>query len=155
MMECGKETSKNLLNNYCLLSIGLNILTICFEVAYFIIPIQSIFLDIFGIVLVLSWLVNILIIHLDDKYLNKSSEIGRSLNKLTYYNIIFFIIGIFLILLSMVISNFLLIGDFSLILTIFMNLDLFMGLVGIAMFGIYLAMKTLSHIEKRGVFNFE
>ncbi len=151
----GKEVPKKILNNSCFLSIFLNILTICFGISYFIISIQSILLDIFGVILVLSWLMNILILYLDDKYLNKNNEIGNSLNHIMYYYIFFFIIGILLIMLSIFISNFLLIGDFSLILAVILDIDLFIGFIGIGIFGIYLAIKTLSLIDRRGVFSFE
>ena len=151
----GREPRKKLLTNSCFLSIFLNILTICIGISYFLIPISGILLDIFGIILVFSWIINILIIYLDDKFLNKSTVPGKNLNKLTYYYIAFFILGILFIMISIFISNFLLIGEMSSLLLSFIYLDLFIGLIGIALFGLIVAMKNISNIEKRGVFHFE
>jgi hypothetical protein len=100
-------------------------------------------------------MINIFVLSLDEKYINKYSEIGKAINKLTYLYIIFFIFFIILILMSIFISNFLLIGEFSLVMTIFMYIDHFIGLIGIATLGIYLSIKNLINLEIRGVFNFE
>jgi len=154
-MSFGKQSSKKLLNTYCQVSIVSNLLVICFSVSYIIIPVQSILLDLFGIILILSWLMNILLIYLDDKFLIKDSEHGKLLNRFTYYYLIFFIIGILLIMLSQLISNFLLIGELSFFLSILMYINLLLGLIGIALFGINLALKNLSYMEYRGVFKLE
>lgn len=149
------EYPKNLIDKCCKLNATLNLLTICFGIAYFIIPVQSIMLDIFGIILFASWLMNIFMIYVVDKYLVKSSEKGRKINKFLFYYIIFFIIGISLMVMSVAISNFLQIGTYEFMYSLIVAIDLLAGLLGIAVLGVYLSILTYNNLENREVFTFE
>ena len=149
------EYPKNLIDKCCKLSAIMNLLTICFGIAYFIIPIQSIMLDIFGVILFASWLLNIFIIYIVDKYLIKSSEKGKKINHFLYYYIISFIIGIILMVMSVTISNFLMIGVSEPMIFLIVSIDMLAGLLGIALLGVYLSILTFTNLEKGEVFIFE
>lgn len=150
-----REYPKNLLDKSCKLSAVLNLLTICFGIAYFIIPVHSIMLDIFGVILFASWLMNIFIIYVVDKYLVKSTEKGRKINIFLFYYIGFFLIGILLMVMSVAISNFLMIGVGESIIFLIVSIDMLVGLLGIAALGVYLSILTYTNLEKTGVFIFE
>jgi len=150
-----REYPKNLIDKSCKLSALLNLLTVCFGVAYFIVPVQSIMLDIFGVILFASWLLNIFIVYIVDKHLVKSSEKGRKINRFLFYYIIFFVIGILLMVMSVTISNFLMIGAGEFIIFFIVSIDMLAGLLGIAILGVYLSILTYTNLEKTGVFIFE
>jgi len=150
-----REYPKNLIDKCCKLSAILNILSFCFGIAYFVIPVHSIMLDIFGVILLVSWFLNISIIFIVDKYLNKSSLRGKKINRFLYYYLVFFIVGLILMVLSVAVSNFLLIGENSFIISMVVVADTLAGLLGIAILGVYLAMIIYINLENSEVFNFE
>jgi len=85
---------KKLAKSLSQLGIFLHILSCAFGIIYFSFPVNSFIFDIFGVILIASWFLNILILLIDDSYLNKSTVIGKRINRLTFYNIILFIIGV-------------------------------------------------------------
>ena len=148
-------TSKIFVEKCCKLSGVLNILTICFGIAYFIVPVHSILLDIFGLILLASWFVNIFIISLDDRNLVKHSAKGRSINRFLFYYLVFFLLGLVLMILSLSLSNFLLIGENTEIISFFVYFCTLTGLLGIATLGFLLTLITHLNLDKKEVFNFE
>ena len=142
---------KNLTKSLSQLGIFLHILSCAFGILYFSFPVNSFIFDLFGVILIASWLLNILILLIDDTYLNKSTVIGKKLNRLTYYNITLFIIGILLILCGVMIAAFILDG-FLLYLAFLM---IILGFFGIEMISLQLTLATFLNIDNRGVWKFE
>ena len=142
---------KKLTKSLSQLGIFLHILSCAFGILYFSFPVNSFIFDLFGVILIASWLLNILILLIDDTYLNKSTVIGKKLNRLTYYNITLFIIGILLILCGVMIAAFILDG-FLLYLAFFM---IILGFFGIEMISLQLTLATFLNIDNRGVWKFE
>ena len=142
---------KKLTKSLSQLGIFLHILSCAFGILYFSFPVNSFVFDIFGVILIASWLLNILILLIDDTYLNKSTVIGKKLNRLTYYNITLFIIGILLILCGVMIAAFILEG-FLLYIAFLM---IILGFFGIEMISLQLTLATFLNIDNRGVWKFE
>ena len=142
---------KKLTKNLSQLGIFLHILSSAFGILYFSFPVNSFIFDIFGVILVASWLLNIVILLIDDSYLNKSTVIGKKLNRLTYYNITLFIIGILLILCGVMIAAFILEG-FLLYIAFLM---IILGFFGIEMISLQLTLATFLNVDNRGVWKFE
>ena len=142
---------KKLAKNLSQLGIFLHILSCAFGILYFSFPVNSFIFDIFGVILVASWLLNIVILLIDDSYLNKSTVIGKKLNRLTYYNIALFIIGVLLILCGVMIAAFILDG----LLLYVALLMIVLGFFGIEMISLQLALATFLNIDNRGVWKFE
>ena len=142
---------KKLTKSLSQLGIFLHILSCAFGILYFSFPVNSFVFDIFGVILIASWLLNIIILLIDDTYLNKSTVIGKKLNRLTYYNIALFIIGVLLILCGVMIAAFILDG-FLLYIALLM---IILGFFGIEMISLQLALTTFLNIDNRGVWKFE
>ena len=151
-MPFKSKMKKTIMKACCKISILFNILMFCFGITYLIIPFYNILFDIFGIVLISSWLINILILYLDEQYLVKTSSIGKQINRFTYYYIILFIVGILVIVNGVFFLTIIIEGN---IIIFFMHLAIFIGLFDIAIMGIYLAVITYINLEKRGVWIFE
>jgi len=142
---------KILAKNLSQLGIFLHILSCAFGIFYFSFPVNSFIFDIFGVILIASWLLNILILLIDDSYLNKSTAIGKKLNRLTYYNISLFIIGVLLILWGVILTSFILDG-FLLVIAFIM---IIIGFFGIEIISLQLTLATFLNIDTRGVWKFE
>ena len=142
---------KKLAKSLSQLGIFLHIFSCAFGILYFSFPVNSFIFDIFGVILIASWLFNVLILLIDDSYLNKSTKIGKKLNRLTYYNIVLFIIGVLLILWGVILTAFILDG-FLFVLAFLM---IIIGFFGIEMISLQLALATLLSIDNRGVWKFE
>ena len=150
MLEKSK-IPKKLAKSLSQLGIFLHILSCAFGIMYFSFPVNSFIFDIFGVILIASWLLNILILLIDDSYLNKSTVIGKKINRLTYYNIILFIIGVLLILWGIILTAFILDG----FLFVIAFLMIIIGFFGIEMISLQLALATFLNIDNRGVWKFE
>ena len=142
---------KKLAKNLSQLGIFLHILTCAFGIMYFSFPVNAFIFDIFGVILIASWLHNILILLIDDSYLNKSTIIGKKLNRLTYYNIVLFIIGVLLILFGVILTAFILDG----LLFLIAYLMIIIGFFGIETISLQLTLTTFLNIDNRGVWKFE
>lgn len=128
-------------------SLLFNILTISFMIVYYIIPSYNILYHVFGIILVFTFFIDILMILLIDKYLVKSSTIGKKLNQLSFYYIGCFIIGVLLMLIGVILMSFLIEGELLFITLISIGVYLITGL------GAILSMLFQSSINKRGVWS--
>lgn len=163
-MSFKRNASKSFLHYCCKFSVFFNILTFVFGASYFIVSTYSVLLDLFGVILIFSWALNILILYLDDRFLVKTHPIGRKINHFTYYFIVFFIAGFILIVIGNFFLSILTEGESSffgltvdmyIFGTIVIYVDILIGLLGIAILGIYLAILTFSNLDSRGAFNFE
>jgi hypothetical protein len=92
------------------ISIFLNIITSALGILYLIMPSTSILYDVFGVFMIFSWSLNLLLLFISDKYLNKSSTIGKKINRHSYFFIISFILCILMILFGIIFTNFILSG---------------------------------------------
>jgi ABC-type multidrug transport system permease subunit len=73
------------------------------------------------------------------------------INRLTFYNIILFIIGVLLILWGVILTAFILNG----FLFVIAYLMIIIGFFGIEMVSLQLALTTFLNIDNRGVWKFE
>jgi hypothetical protein len=142
---------KKLAKNLSQLGIFLHILSVAFGILYFSFSVNSFIFDIFGVILIASWILNVLILLIDDSYLNKSTVIGKKINRLTYYNIVSFIIGVLLILWGVILTAFILDG----FLFVIAFLMIIIGFFGIEMINLQLALTTFLNVDNRGVWKFE
>jgi len=123
---------KKLAKSLSQLGIFLHILSCAFGIIYFSFPVNSFIFDIFGVILI-------------------STVIGKRINRLTYYNIILFIIGVLLILWGVILTAFILNG----FLFVIAYLMIIIGFFGIEMISLQLALTTFLNINNRGVWKFE
>ena len=68
---------KKQMNNYFLITLGLNLTTMVMGILYFVIGPDLIFGFLFGIILVISWFLDIGLILLDDFKLAKNNATGK------------------------------------------------------------------------------
>jgi len=135
------------------ISIFLNIITSALGILYLIMPSPSILYDVFGIFMIFSWSFNLIILFVIDKYLNKSSTIGKKINRHSYFFIISFILCILMIVFGIIFTNFILSG----FLAILGSLLIISGFFIIVIYGIYyslLIFTTLSNDIMEG-WNFD
>ncbi len=145
-----KSTPKKLLSSCCKVSFVLNILTICFAIAYFaLLPPYNLLINLFGVVLISSWLLNIFILVLIDKYVNKSTTIGKSINRFSYYYIFFFMLSLLLILIGLLLSM-LIVDITQTLFVVWVYLVELFGLIGIAFLGIYFNVIVNTRLNIRG-----
>lgn len=78
-------------------SIVLNLACVILGIIYLTIPIYSILWDIFGVVLLIAFFENILLIYLNSMRLNKTSPLGNKINLLCYGYLIFLIFAMLLL----------------------------------------------------------
>ncbi|MGV9171349.1 MAG: hypothetical protein ACOC44_13700 [Promethearchaeia archaeon] len=154
-MSSLRDSKKNWIIRVCKIAVVLNLLTVCFGIAFQVISTYNIFFDVTGFLLVLSWIINLYLIYELDKNLVKTNKMGKIINRYTYYFLIFFIAAIFLILIGVLFQSIILRGDIFVLGTILYHVNISIGFIGIAALGIYLSILTLLNIDKREVFEIE
>ncbi len=87
------------------LNIILNFLTICFIIPFYFYHFSIILFNIFGIIILLSWLSNLIFSYLIDRFLIKNIQDNPRLIRKSYRFLIFFSYSILLIMISIAISN--------------------------------------------------
>jgi len=132
------------------ISVFLNIITFALGLLYIIMPSPSILYDVFGLFMIFTWSLDLIIISIIDKYLNKSSIIGKKINRHSYFFIISFILSILLIIFGIIFTSFILSG-FLAILGSFMIIS---GFFIITIYGIYYSLLIFLSIENREGWNF-
>ncbi len=142
---------KSILKYLSNLGIFTNVLTIALAILYFFLPANFILYDVFGIVLILSWTLNLALVYLTDKFLNKNVPIGKRINRLSYYYIALSIGSVLLMVFGVVISAFIISG-FILVLG---NVMIILGFLIITLYGINFSIVTFTNINTRGVWKFE
>lgn len=133
------------------ISIFLNLITSALGILYFINPSPSLLYDIFGIFMIFSWAFNMIILSIIDKYLNKSSTIGKKINRHSYFFTISFILCILLIIFGIIATTFFLSGLLAILGTVMIIFGFFI----IVIYGAYYSLLIfLSNDIKEG-WNFD
>ncbi|GAG58730.1 unnamed protein product [marine sediment metagenome] len=145
------KINKQQLKLFCLTIIVLNIISLVLGLIYYAMVTTRLWWlwNVQGIIMFLSWLLNILLVYINDRILIKSHVIGKKLNRLCYYSLVFTIIAMFLLFFHTFIVS---LVDSSLIIELVMSLGAF---IGIAAFGIALAYLDIKNLEERGVWKIE
>jgi len=133
------------------LSIFLNVIAAALGILYFIMSSPFILYDIFGVFLICSWSFNLLLLFMIDKYLNKSSKLGKKINRHSYYFIISFILSILMIVFGIIFTAFILSG----FLAILGSLMIISGFFIIVIYGIYFSLLIFSSNEINEGWNFD
>jgi predicted esterase len=76
----------------------LNILSIAFSISFLIVQTYNTIWDIFGIILLITWFGNLLLVYLNSKYINRKTEFGNLINLLGYFYLIFSIFAMYMII---------------------------------------------------------
>jgi hypothetical protein len=145
--------TKKTFKNWCFFSIFSNLLAISFGIAYLAIPVYNIAWDIFGVVLILTWIANFAIILMNEKYLNKVDDKGKHLNRIVYIYLVYIIIA----MLCLVINGLFTTGTsipsaFSQAISYIL---IGIGIFGVFLFGLFLTFLDLINFEVRGAWKFE
>ncbi|MHA1150476.1 MAG: hypothetical protein ACTSR8_19840 [Promethearchaeota archaeon] len=152
-MSFEKKSPKNLIKFYCKLNVILNILSIVFSISNFVIPIESSIFSFVGLIVVCSWLVNILLLLIENHYIDKTNLTGIRINRLSYkFIIIFIIIILFSILSSIIVQSAMNLEGIYLIL---FPLFILLGVVLLSIFGIFFTFLLSSSLEISGVWKFD
>lgn len=145
------KIKKHQLKIFCLTLIGLNIISLVIGLIYYAIASTRLWWiwNVQGIIMFLSWLLNMFLVYINDRILIKSHVIGKKLNRLSYYSLGFTIIAMLLLFFHTFIVSFV---DNSLIIDLILALGAF---IGIAAFSIALAYLDIKNLEERGVWKIE
>jgi len=139
------------LKTFCLIIIVLNLITAVLGVLYYALSTTRLFLlwNLQGIIMYISWLLNILLVYINDRILIKSDSKGKKMNLLSYGFLAFIIFAMFFFTIHSLTTSFI---DPPMIITYALAL---LALIGIAIFGILLAYLDIKNLENRGVLKFE
>lgn len=148
---------KNQLRFYSQVTMGLNLVVFFFGVLYFLsvyfLPSVSLPIgNLFGFIMIFTWLVNLGLIFVDDRVVNKSNPVGEKINKVGLYFLIFFILATFFflgnnLLLSITIST----SKSAMIKPLILAL---VGLFGISGFGAFLGWFNFDNLDNQEVWKF-
>ena len=152
-MSFEEKTPKNLIKFYCKLSLLLNLLSIVFSISNFLIPIESNVFSFVGLIVVCSWLINILLLYLENHYIDKANSIGMRINRTSYkFIFIFILLILFSIFSSIIFQSAMNLEGFYVILV---PLFILLGIVLISIFGIFFTVLISNSLEISGVWNFD
>ena len=145
------KINKQQLKIFCLTIIVLNIISLILGLIYYAMTTTGLWWlwNVQGIIMFLTWLLNMLLVYINDRILIKSHVIGKKLNRLSYYSLGFTIIAMLLLFFHTFIVSFV---DNSLIIDLILALVAF---IGIAAFSIALAYLDIKNLEERGVWKIE
>ena len=145
--------TKKAFKNWCFFSIFANFLSISFGIAYLAIPVYNIAWDIFGVVLILTWIADFAIILMNDKYLNKANDKGKHLNRLVYIYLVYIIVATLCLMGNGLFTTGIAVPSiFSQAISyIFIGI----GFFGVFLFGLFLTFLDLINFEERGAWKFE
>lgn len=145
------KINKNQLKIFCIVLIVLNLISVILGVIYYALSTTALWWlwNLQGIIMIISWLFNMLLVYINDRVLNKSDRIGRKINLLSYLFLVFTIIAMLLLFFYTFIGS---LVDFSLIIDFILAL---LAFIGIAIFGISLAYFDIKNLENRSVWKFE
>ena len=133
------------------LGIFIHIITLSLAIFYFIFPSNSFLYDLFGYILISSWFLNAILIYSLDRSLNKSVQIGKQLNKVSYYYLALFIASMILMVFGVIFSTFIISG----VLLMLGNIMIISGFLFITIYGLHFCIITYTNINTRGVWKFE
>ena len=90
--------------------IFLSAFSLSLGIIYFLFPTSSILYDLFGLALIVSWVLNAALVYFTDIYLIKDFHMGKRINRLSYYYLALFIGSILLMVFGVVFSAFIISG---------------------------------------------
>ena len=137
----------------CLSNLGifLSIITISLGIFYLIFPGNSFLYEILGYTLISSWVLNAILIYILDASLNKSDQIGKRINRVSYYYLALFIASILLMVFGVIFSAFMISGP----LLVLGNMMIIAGFLITTLYGFHFCIVTFINIDNRGVWTFE
>ncbi|TFF88744.1 MAG: hypothetical protein EU550_00740, partial [Promethearchaeota archaeon] len=124
----------------------LNLVNIIFGILYIFLQISSIIWYILGILIFINFISNFFLIYINKKKLNKESKLGRRINYLCYFYLVFLNIAMLLMLFGNILINFTYSNELSI--TIGFNFMVYLGFFGILGIGTllsYLDIKNLGN----------
>jgi len=146
-----EKYSKSIIKCVSNLGIFIHSITLSLAIIYFIFPVNSLLYDLFGYTLISSWLLNAILIYALDRSLNKSVQIGKKLNKISYYYLALFIASILLMVFGVIFTNFIISG----IVLMLGNIMIIFGFLFTTIYGLHFCIMTYTNINTRGVWKFE
>ena len=146
-----EKCSKAVIKYFSKVGIFLSVFSLSLGIFYFFFPINSILYDLFGIALIISWLLNGVLVYLTDIYLNKNVPIGKRINRLSYYYLALFIASILLMVFGVIFSAFIIGG----ILLVLGNTMIISGFLITNLYGFHFCIVTFTNINNRGAWTFE
>ena len=146
-----EKCSKAVIKYLSKVGIFLSAFSLSLGIFYFFLPINSILYDLFGLALIISWLLNGALIYLTDIYLNKNVLIGKRINRLAYYYLALFIASILLMVFGVIFSAFMISG----ILLVLGNIMIISGFLITNLYGFHFCIVTFTNINNRGAWTFE
>jgi len=145
--------TKRAFKNWCFFSIFTNLLAISFAIAYLAIPIYNIAWDIFGVVLILTWIADFAIILMNEKYLNKADDKGKHLNRVVYIYLVYIIVATLCLMgKGLFTTGTAVPSTFSQTISYIL---IAIGIFGVFLFGLFLTFLDLINFEERGAWKFE
>ena len=145
------KINKQQLRMFCSTTIVLNIVSLVLGLIYYAISTTQLWWlwNVQGVIMIISWLLNMLLVYINDRVLIKSNEIGKRINLLSYIFLVYTIIAMFMLFFYTFIVSFV---DISTSIVIVLA---FSGFIGIATFGILLAYLDIKNLENRSVWKIE
>lgn len=137
----------------CLSNLGIfiHIISLSLAILYFIFPKNSFLYDLLGYTLIFSWLLNAILIYTLDRSLNKSGQIGKQLNRISYYYLALFIASILLMVFGVIFSTFIISGP----LLMLGNVMIISGFLFTVIYGLHFCLMTYNNVNTRGVWKYE
>jgi len=133
------------------LGIFLSVFSLSLGILYFFFPVNSILFDIFGLILISLWLLNGALVYFTDIYLNKNIQVGKRINRLSFYYLALFIVSILLMVFGVIFSAFIISG----ILLVLGNIMIISGFLINNLYGFHFCIVTFTNINNRGAWTFE
>jgi hypothetical protein len=146
-----KKFTKLVIKNLSNLGIFIHIITLSIAIFYFIFPGNSFLYDILGFTLISSWLINGILIYTLDISLNKSFQIGKHLNKISYYYLVLFIASIILMVFGVIFSTYMISG----IPLMLGNIMIITGFLIATFYGLHFCIMTYTNVNTRGAWKYE
>ncbi len=145
------KITKLQLKYFCLIVIVLNLVSAILGVLYYALSTTTLFWlwNLQGIIMFISWILNSLLVFINDRILMKSDNMGKKINLLSYGFLAFIIFAMFFFTIHSLTTSFI---DPPMIITYVLA---FLALIGIAIFGILLAYLDIRNLENRGVLKVE
>jgi len=131
--------------------IFLSAFSLSLGIIYFFFPTNSILYDLFGLTLIVSWVLNAALVYFTDIYLNKDFHMGKRINRLSYYYLALFIASILLMVFGVVFSAFIISGT----LLVLGNIMIISGFLISNLYGFHFCIVTFTNIDNRGAWSFE
>ena len=146
-----EKYSRALIKYLSKFGIFLSAFSLSLGIIYFFFPTNSILYDLFGLALIVSWVLNAGLVYFTDIYLNKDFHMGKRINRLSYYYLALFIASILLMVFGVVFSAFIISGT----LLVLGNIMIISGFLISNLYGFHFCIVTFTNIDNRGAWSFE